>query len=404
MSEKKLIKVDESDPVYQQILAMPKTDLHCHLDGSLRLDTVVDLIKSEGVSYPVDKKELAGQLIMDDMIYSEEKSLPRYLKAFDITLSLMQNEENIQRIAFELAEDAARENVRYLEVRFAPILHTNCGLSMERVTSAVCRGFAQAEEKYDIVTGVIICAMRHYASCGIEDNLMRSLPYGTPEMASILMAEQTALHAVDMAKKDHHIVGFDLAGAERDNPAKRYRDAFAAATKGYVPITIHAGEAFGPESIQQAVVQNHAKRIGHGTNLYKDPLLMTYVMNERIPLEICLTSNLQTNSDYYAYEDHPLRTYMKHRLRTTICTDNRLVSNTTVTKELYIAYRAFSLTLDHIKILITHGFNSALYNCYFEDSANSYSGLRKLRSAVSQELKYKEALDAVSKAYDAAHG
>ena len=401
MTENKTpMKIDTTDPLYQSILSLPKTDLHCHLDGSLRIDTVVELIKEQGGAYPVDKEKLTSQLIMDDMIYSNEKSLVRYLQAFDITLALMQNENAIERVAYELAEDAALENVRYLEIRFAPILHTNKGLSMEKITLAVCRGLAKAEAKYDIVTGVIICAMRHYVDCGIENNLMSSLPYTNHEDASILMAIQTARHAIDMAKKDHHVVGFDLAGGEAGNPSKRYNDAFEEATQGYIPITIHAGEAFGPESIRQALIHSNAKRIGHGTNLYKDPLLMSYVMNERIPIEVCLSSNLQTNIDYDNYESHPLSIYMDNRLRTTICTDNRLMSNTTVTKELYIASKAFNLDLEHIKILITHGFNSALYNCYFPNAANSYSSLRKLRSKISQELKYKEALDAVNKAYE----
>lgn len=393
------MNIDVEDSLYKEILALPKTDLHCHLDGSLRLDTVIDLIKRQGSMYPVDREALKSQLIMDDMVYSEEKSLERYLKAFDITCSLMQDEESLERIAFELAEDAANENVKYLEVRFAPILHTNKGLSMEQITKAVCRGLSRAEEKYDIVTGLIICAMRHYAKCGIEDNLLRSLPYTDKVTASVLMAVETARHAVDMAKKDHHVVGFDLAGGEINNPAKRYRDAFDVVTAGHVPITIHAGEAFGPESIQQAVVDNHAKRIGHGTNLYRDKLLMTFVMNERVPLEVCITSNLQTNPEFTRFEEHPLKIYMENRLRTTICTDNRLMSNTTVTKELYIVAKAFSLDVDYIKILISHGFNSALYNCYFPDSANSYSAMRKLRSRVNKELNYREALDNVNESY-----
>lgn len=391
--------IDKSDELYKEIEALPKTDLHCHLDGSLRVDTAIELIKKNHLHWPTDKKELESRLIMDDMIYSSDKSLVRYLQAFDITTSIMQDTESIERISFELAEDAALENVRYLEVRFAPILHTNKGLSMREITRAVCRGLAKAEAQYKITTGIIICAMRHFVECGIERELMRSLPYATPEEASVLMAIQSSKHAVEMAQEDHHIVGFDLAGAEKNNPPKRYKDAFSAATYGYVPITVHAGEAFGPESIQQAVINNHVKRIGHGTNLYKDPLLMTYVMNERVPIEVCLSSNLQTNIDYDNYESHPLRIYMDNRLRTTLCTDNRLMSNTTVTKELYIAAKAFNLDLDHIKILITHGFNSVFYNCYFPESNNSYSALRELRSAVSQEIKYKEALDNVNKQY-----
>jgi adenosine deaminase len=392
-------EIDINDPLYQEIFRLPKTDLHCHLDGSLRIDTIIDLIKQGGMPYPINREELAKLVVKDNMIYSRDKSLPEYLKAFEITTSVMQNVEAIERIAFEVAEDAANENVRYLEIRFAPILHTNQGLDMESITGAVCRGLARAEKQYDIVTGIIICAMRHYVPCGIENNLMKSLPYGDPESASVLMALQTARHTVEMAKKDSHIVGFDLAGAEFDNPPKRYKDAFSIVTNGYIPITVHAGEAFGPESIQQAVCYLSVKRIGHGTNLYKDPLLMTYFMNERIPIEVCLTSNLQTNPEHNSYDTHPLKTYLQNRLRTTLCTDNRLVSNTTVTKELYIAAKTFSLDISQIKILITHGFNSALYNCYFPQSPNAYNALRRLRSRVSQEIKYKEALDSVNKAY-----
>ncbi|MCQ2735605.1 MAG: adenosine deaminase family protein [bacterium] len=394
------MNIDTEEQIYKDILALPKTDLHCHLDGSLRLDTVVDLINKQGGMYPVDREQLKSQLVMDDMIYSADKSLERYLKAFGITCSLMQDEESLERIAFELAEDAANENVKYLEVRFAPIQHTNNGLSMEQITSAVCRGLARAEEKYDIVTGVIICAMRHYVPCGIEDNLLKSLPYTDKVTASVLMAIETAKHAVDMAKQDHLIVGSDLAGGAINNPAKRYQAAFDIVTAGHVPITIHAGEAFGPESIQQAVVDNHAKRIGHGTNLYKDELLMTFVTNERVPLEVCITSNLQTNIEFTRYEDHPLKKYMENRLRTTICTDNRLMSNTTVTKELYIVAKAFNIDIDHIKILISHGFNSALYNCYFPESNNSYKAMRKLRSRVNKELNYRDALDSVNESYN----
>jgi adenosine deaminase len=126
---------------------------------------------------------------------------------------------------------------------------------------------------------------------------------------------------------------------------------------------------------------------------------MSYFMNERIPIEICLTSNLQTNPEHFSYDTHPLKTYLDNRLRTTLCTDNRLVSNTTVTKELYIAAKTFDLDINQLKILITHGFNSTLFNCYFPQKNNSYNALRRLRSRVSQELKYKEALDSVNKKY-----
>lgn len=391
--------INTDDPLYQEILKLPKTDLHCHLDGSLRIETIIELIKEQGMPYPISREQLRQQVVKDDLVCAKEKSLIEYLKAFEITTSVMQNVNALERIAFEVAEDAALENVRYLEIRFAPILHTNKGLDMESITNAVIRGLSRAEEKYDIITGIIICAMRHHVCCGIEDNLMKSLPYADPEYASILMSIQTAKLAVEMAKKDHHIVGFDLAGAELDNPPKRYKKAFDIVTNGYIPITVHAGEAYGPESIRQAICYLNVKRIGHGTNLYKDPLLMSHFMNDRVPIEVCLTSNLQTNPEHFSYESHPLSIYLEHRLRTTLCTDNRLVSNTTVTKELYIAAKTFDLDLNHIKILITHGFNSTLHNCYFPKENNSYNALRSLRSRIARELNYREALDEVNKKY-----
>lgn len=387
------------DPLYEEILVLPKTDLHCHLDGGLRLETIIELIQKQGISYPIDKGQIAQMVIKDDMMFQKEKSLVEYLKAFAITNSVMQELESLERIAFELCEDAARENVRYLEIRFAPILHTNKGLTLEEVTKSVLRGMEKAEKEYDIVTGLIICGMRHYVPCGIADNLLQSLPYATQKEASIYLAMQAAQHTVEMAKQNHHIVGFDLAGGEDGNPARTYKEAFYYVTNGYIPITIHAGEAVGAESIEESVNYLHCKRIGHGTNLYNNKLLLTYFMNERVPMEICLSSNLQTCSELTNFEDHPFKYYLEHRLRTAICTDNRLVSNTTVTKELYIASKVFNLDLEHIKLIIMHGFNSALYNSYYPESQNAYNGLRRLRNRVEKELNYPDVKTIVSDEY-----
>jgi adenosine deaminase len=386
----------EKSPLYQDIVRLPKTDLHCHLDGSLRLDTVLDLIRQDNFPYPVDRDELHAELVMDDLIDAEIKSLEKYLEAFEITLSVLQTAEALERVSFELAEDAAAENVKYLEVRFAPILHTNRGLGLEEITGAVCRGLEKAEKKYDIRTGIIVCAMRHYVPCEIMDNLMRSMPYASPEEGSVIMAIQTAKHTVEMAKKDHHIVGFDLAGGEAGNPARRYTPGFFEIWNSFIPITVHAGEAVGPESIKESVHYLNAKRIGHGTNLYQDRTLMTYFKNERIPIEICITSNLQTCSELRSFEDHPLTHYLQNRLRTVICTDNRLMSNTTCSKELYLVATAFNLTMEEIKLIIAHGFNSAFYNVYHPDKPNSYDAMRELRTRVLRDLKYFEVQDAMN--------
>ena len=396
---KQIIEHMEEDPLYEEILALPKTDLHCHLDGGLRLDTIMDLIKKQGIAYPVDRDKIRGLVVKDDMMFESKKSLVSYLEAFAITTSVMQDVKSLERVAYELCEDAAKENVRYLEVRFAPILHTNKGLNMEEVTSSVISGLSRAEKDFDIIVGLIICGMRHYVPCGIADDLLKSLPYATQKEVSDYLARQTAQHTVAMAKKDNHIVGFDLAGGEHGNPAKDYKKAFYYATNGYVPITVHSGEAVGAESIEQAVNYLHCKRVGHGTNLYKSKLLLTYFMNERIPMEICLSSNLQTCEELTNFEDHPFKYYLEHRLRTTICTDNRLVSNTTVSKELYIAAKFFNLDMDHIKLIIMHGFNSTLYNTYFPDSPNAYNAIRRMRNRAEKDLSYTEVKNNVSNQY-----
>ncbi len=402
INEKAIIQNMTQDDLYKEIYKLPKTDLHCHLDGSLRLDTIISLIKKTGMPYPVDREQLRKLVVKDDPDFIKNSSLGDYLQAFGITTSVMQDQESLEQIAYEVAEDAAQENVRYLELRFAPILHTNRGMSLEDITSAVSEGLARAEKDFDIITGIIICAMRHYVPCGIEDNLLRSLPYGDLEDGAWLMALQTARHTVNMAKKNHRIVGFDLAGGEEDNPAKDYKKAFYTATNGLVPITVHAGEAVGAESILESVHYLHVKRIGHGTNLYKDEVLMNYFKNERIPLEVCLTSNLQTNHELFNYGKHPLGIYLNHRLRTVLCTDNRLVSNTTVSKELYIATKVFDLDLDYVKLMVMHGFNATLHNTYYPKSNNSYDKLRDFRSAVEKELKYGEVLEEINRRFDAA--
>lgn len=386
----------ERSPMYQDIVKLPKTDLHCHLDGSLRIDTVLDLIKKNNFPYPIDKDELRAELVMDDLVLAENKSLEQYLEAFEITLSVLQTADALERVSYELAEDAAQENVKYMEVRFAPVLHTDRGLALEEITGAVCRGLAKAEKAYDIRTGVIVCAMRHYVPCGIVDNLMRSMPYASLDEASVIIANQTAKHTVAMAKKDHHIVGFDLAGGEAGNPAKRYTTAFYEIWNNFIPITVHAGEAVGAESIKESIHYLNAKRIGHGTNLFQDKTLMTYFMNERIPIEICITSNIQTCKELTSFEEHPLTHYLQNRLRTVICTDNRLMSNTTVSKELYLIARVFDLSMEEIKLIIAHGFNSAFYNVYHPDRANSYDAMRELRTRLLSDLKYFDVQEAVS--------
>ncbi|MCK6621540.1 MAG: adenosine deaminase [Calditrichaceae bacterium] len=317
---------------FELLHQLPKTDLHVHLDGCLRIPTLIDLAKKQNVELPTtDPEKLAGVV----MSGKQCKNLGEYLRGFDITLSVMQEPEALYRIAYELAEDAAGENVWYMEVRYSPILHTQKGLKLSTIVESVIEGLREAEKKFNIKTGVIICGMRNI----------------NPE-TSMILAE------LSVAYKNKGVVAFDLAGQEENNPAKHHKEAFYLIRNNNINTTIHAGEAYGAESIHQAIHYCGAHRIGHGTRLYEDGDLLNYVNDHRIPLEICLLSNIQTGAAS-SFEKHPLRFYYDYGLRVCINTDNRLISDTTVTNELYLAAKHLNFNLDDIKSIVLDGFKSA---------------------------------------------
>ncbi len=316
----------------EEIRTLPKTDLHCHLDGSVRPSTLLDLAKKRNVTLPAKTEEKLQKALGPG---PHIKSLADYLKGFDYTLSVMQDEEDIARIATELCEDAWKEGVWYIEVRFSPILHQQKGLRLMQVMDAVLAGLKEGEKKTGIKTGVIICGMRQ-----IEPTV------------SIKLAELT------VAYKGRGVVGFDLAGNEDHYPAKEHAAAFYLIHTNNITSTVHAGEAWGPGSIKQALHDLSTHRIGHGTRLKEDGDLLNYVNNLRIPLECCLSSNVHVGT-IPSVEQHPFRFYMDFGLRVTINTDNRLMSNTTVSEELYIAHKALGLTRNDIDNVIIMGFKSA---------------------------------------------
>jgi adenosine deaminase len=311
---------------------LPKTDLHCHLDGSLRLDTVLELGRTQRVKLPTfDRAELFGMLYAGESV----SSLDEYLRAFDITLSVMQTEAALERVAYELSEDAHRENVRYVEVRYSPLLHVREGLRPAQVVEAVLRGLRTAKREFGIRYGVILCAIR---SLGADQSLR--------------IAE------LCVAFKNRGVVGFDLAGSEINFPAKVHRQAFQLVIDNNINCTAHAGESFGPDSVHQAIHKCGAHRIGHGTRLIESGDLMNYVNDHRIPLEVCPSSNLQTKAAK-TWESHPVDFYVDYGLRVTINTDNRLISNTTVSNELYQCHKHYGWSLRAIKEIIIAGFKSA---------------------------------------------
>jgi adenosine deaminase len=312
--------------------ALPKTDLHCHLDGSLRLRTILELADQQKIQLPAsDEGGLAKALHMGEVC----KSLEDYLVAFDLTLSVMQTEEALYRTAYELALDAAAENVRYLEVRYSPALHQQKGLKMTAIVESVLEGLRAAKHKTGIKSGVIICGIRHI----------------NPQ-TSIRLAE------LAVAYKNKGVKGFDLAGAEYDFPAKDHKAAFQLILNNNVNCTCHAGEAYGPESIAQALHMIGVHRIGHGTRLREDGDLLNYVNDHRIPLEVCASSNVQTGA-VPNLASHPIRFYFDYGMRVTVNTDNRLITDTTVTKELWLLHRECGFSLEDLVVMIVSGFKSA---------------------------------------------
>jgi adenosine deaminase len=317
---------------FETFVALPKTDLHVHLDGSLRLETILDLAKAESIDLGVTS---ARELRLAIGCGSHFGSLVEYLRGFEITLKVMQTEDALERIAFELAEDAHRENVRYMEVRYAPMLHTQRGLKLTTVVEAVLNGLRRARETYGVKANVIICGIR---------NISPESSYGMAELA--------------VAYKNRGVVGFDLAGAEADNPAKHHKEAFQLVRDNNINCTIHAGEAYGPESIAQAIHVCGAHRIGHGCRLREHGDLLHFVNDHRIPLECCPSSNVQTGA-VRDLRSHPLKFYFDLGLRVTVNTDNRLITDTSMSKELWLAHTAIGLPFNEIKSLIVAGFKSS---------------------------------------------
>jgi len=301
---------------------IPKAELHCHLDGSVRLQTLSTLVGDTSRFVPVR----FGQA---------HASLVQYLEQFDLICSALQTKEAIFRAAFELVEDAALENVWHIEIRFCPTLLTGQGLKTEEVVQAALDGANEAASRFNTSFGLILCGIKSFD------------PSKNLEIARI--AAQF---------KDKGVVAFDLAGPEAGFPAKKHADSFVHVMNNYMHATVRAGEAYGPESIEQALTYCGAHRIGHGTRIFERPDLLAYVINRRIPLEVCPTSNEQTGV-VQSVSKHPLREYLKAGVRVTINTDNRLVSNTTLTREYERVHRELDMGYEDIKKLVLNGFKSA---------------------------------------------
>jgi adenosine deaminase len=370
------------------IRRLPKTDLHVHLDGSLRLATLIDLAQQRRVALPSETEEGLRRQVFRERYHD----LAEYLEGFQYAVAVLQDKESLERAAFELAEDCQAEGVRYLEVRFAPQLHVNPGFAMPDVVRAVDRGLRRAADAFNrrpevasgqepgFAAGIILCALRFFLpqfSSGYRQ-FFEAMPEA-PESEVYAAASLEVARAAARLSRDEDllVVGVDLAGKEKGYPAEDHRQAYQVAHGAFLGKTVHAGEDYGPESIFQAITDLHADRIGHGTWLFDhtkvhDPKitdkkryveeLAQYVADKRVTVEVCLTSNQQTVPDLATdLRLHPFGEMRRRKLSTTFCTDNRLVSDTNVTNEIARAVEAFDLTEREVRDILIYGFKRSFF-------------------------------------------
>jgi adenosine deaminase len=328
----------------------PKVLLHDHLDGGLRPATVIEL--ADAVGYPdlpsMDERELGGWFLAA----AHSGSLVRYLETFGHTVGVMQTQDALVRVAAECAEDLAADGVVYAEVRFAPEQHLDQGLTLDQVVEAVLAGFAEGME--------------------------RARRAGTPiRVATLLTALRHAARSREIAElairyRDAGVAGFDIAGAEAGYPPTRHLDSFEYLQRENYHFTIHAGEAFGLRSIWQAIQWCGADRLGHGVRIIDDITpgpgggaeaarlgrLAAYIRDKRIPLELCPSSNVQTGAAA-SIAEHPIGLLHDLRFRVTINTDNRLMSGTTMTREMTLLVDAFGYDLHRLQWFTVNAMKSS---------------------------------------------
>lgn len=336
-------------PLWNQLLQLPKVVLHDHLDGAMRVETLIELAARTGHHLPsTDPAELTAWFVQA----ASSGSLELYMKPYVHTLAVMQTRQALIRAAEEYALDLAAENVVYAETRYAPELHTRLGLSLADVIAAVQEGLAAGSAKAAVA--------------------------GSPiQVKTLLCGMRDGIHSREIAElavrfRDSGVVGFDIAGPENGYPPSDHLRAFEHAHRHGLPVTIHAGEAFGLPSIQQAVHACRAQRIGHGTRIIDDikgadlgdPTrtelgpLASWIRENRIPLELCPTSNLQTGAAA-SIAEHPITALLDLGFRVTLNTDSRLIAGTSMTREMSLLVDDAGWTLDRLRMVTINAIESA---------------------------------------------
>jgi adenosine deaminase len=311
---------------------LPKCDLHVHLDGSIRVGTIRDAANKMGVKLPTQNLKKLAKYVQAP---PDCRSLTDFLKAFELFYPALKDPEILERISYELCDDVARENVRYMEVRFAPILQATENFTMEEVLTSVLAGLKRGSRDFSVETLLLLCCYRSESPATSIETVKLALKY-----------------------REKGVAGIDLAGDEAHFPVGEHKEAFLIAKKNDLPATVHAGEAAGAENIRFAIEGLGARRIGHGVRLKENKQLLKKVIRERIPLEMCLTSNVQTQA-VREYDLHPFREYYDLGVPVTLNTDDRSISNITLTGELIKAIEYYQLSLEDIKRITLNGIEYA---------------------------------------------
>eukprot|EP00004_Rigifila_ramosa_P025869 TRINITY_DN7845_c0_g1_i1.p1 TRINITY_DN7845_c0_g1~~TRINITY_DN7845_c0_g1_i1.p1 ORF type:complete len:415 (+),score=106.58 TRINITY_DN7845_c0_g1_i1:83-1246(+) len=384
----------------------------------MRMGTLIELATKYGVTLPSFKEEELRAKVFPPAGY---RDLAEYLVGFQYLCAVMQKPEALERVAFECALDHYSENVFYVESRFAPQLHASLDFSLLDVIRAVDKGFKAAQEKINSSAevksgekpafhyGILVCAMRKFTpEYSTYFRQFFALHAGLAPKRVMQLASLAAAHAAVEARNiGLKVVGFDIAGEEKGYPAKYHHEAIQFCQENFLSITIHAGEAYGPESILQAVTELQADRIGHGFYLFDpsaiaDPeildkelfvkRLINYVSSRRICVEVCLTSNQHTHPELKDLKKHPFKLMLDNRVAVSLCVDNRLVSNSTNTNELQRAVTTFDMTPDQIYSVVLQGFKKSFFPGTFKEKLDYLDSIINYYRKVEQKFGVKRAL------------
>jgi adenosine deaminase len=323
---------ETTEHIPEWLKAMPKTDLHCHLGGSMRIETILELADKHGITLPsADEDELKKSIVFKDRAV---KSLASYLDCIKTCESVLVSPDAFRKAAYEVCEDAHNENVKVFELRFGPTNYRRENLKLYEIVEATLDGIKTAARDFSMQTGLIICGIR-------------------TDMDATRLAAEIAINYQDAG-----VVGFDLAGKENGHPPSDFKEILLPVLMNFMPVTIHAGEDGGVRYVAEALAFLNAQRIGHGVSIRESPRVMEYMNETRKGIEICLTSNIDTGS-VASFETHPIRPYLQKDLRISINTDNRTISDTDVTHEYMTLMRELSFSQQEVYLIAQRGIKSA---------------------------------------------